>query len=192
MIALTSVGARIGPIQILTDITLSAPRGRFVTIIGAHGAGKTTLLRTISNLLFASEGRVVFAGRDTRGIAPHRLSRSGLVHVPQRRPTARSHGPQVVVRCTSLRREDRWPRKIASGFQAGKILDDEPSALRDRLRTLDERFKGNGYGRGSLLMTLSAGGVLRSPGTSRCARPPIAVETLAGLASECACVPGLA
>jgi branched-chain amino acid transport system ATP-binding protein len=85
MIELTSVSARIGPIQILTDITLSAPRGRFVTVIGANGAGKTTLLRVISNLLPASAGRVVFDGKDTKGIAPHQLSRRGLVHVPQGR-----------------------------------------------------------------------------------------------------------
>jgi len=85
MIELTAVGARIGPIQILSEITLAAPRGRFVTIIGANGAGKTTLLRVISNLLPASAGRVVFDGKDTKEIAPHRLSRSGLVHVPQGR-----------------------------------------------------------------------------------------------------------
>ena len=85
MIELTKVSARIGAIQILTEITLSAPAGRFVTVIGANGAGKTTLLRVISNLLPASAGQIVFDGRATRGIAPHRLARSGLVHVPQGR-----------------------------------------------------------------------------------------------------------
>ena len=85
MIELTKVSARIGAIQILTDITLSAPAGRFVTVIGANGAGKTTLLRVISNLLPASAGQIVFDGSATRGIAPHRLARSGLVHVPQGR-----------------------------------------------------------------------------------------------------------
>ncbi len=85
MIELDSVSARIGPIQILTDIRLSAPKGRFVTVIGANGAGKTTLLRVISNLLPAASGTVKFDGQDTRGIAPHLLSRRGLVHVPQGR-----------------------------------------------------------------------------------------------------------
>jgi branched-chain amino acid transport system ATP-binding protein len=85
MIELNSVSAAIGPIQILTDISLKAPGGRFVTVIGANGAGKTTLLRVISNLLPASQGTVTFDGRDTKGVKPHLLARSGLVHVPQGR-----------------------------------------------------------------------------------------------------------
>jgi branched-chain amino acid transport system ATP-binding protein len=85
MIELNSVSAAIGPIQILTDISLKAPGGRFVTVIGANGAGKTTLLRVISNLLPASRGTVTFDGRDTKGVKPHLLARSGLVHVPQGR-----------------------------------------------------------------------------------------------------------
>jgi branched-chain amino acid transport system ATP-binding protein len=85
MIELTSVSASIGPIQILTDISLKAPAGRFVTVIGANGAGKTTLLRVISNLVPAAKGTVLFDGRDTKGVRPHLLARSGLVHVPQGR-----------------------------------------------------------------------------------------------------------
>ncbi|HEX4382112.1 MAG TPA: ATP-binding cassette domain-containing protein, partial [Myxococcales bacterium] len=85
MIELNSVSAAIGPIQILTDISLKAPGGRFVTVIGANGAGKTTLLRVISNLLPASQGTVTFDGRDTKGVKPHLLARRGLVHVPQGR-----------------------------------------------------------------------------------------------------------
>jgi branched-chain amino acid transport system ATP-binding protein len=85
MIELNSVSASIGPIQILKDISLKAPGGRFVTVIGANGAGKTTLLRVISNLLPASAGTVLFDGKDTRGLKPHLLARRGLVHVPQGR-----------------------------------------------------------------------------------------------------------
>jgi branched-chain amino acid transport system ATP-binding protein len=85
MIELNSVSASIGPIQILTDISLKAPGGRFVTVIGANGAGKTTLLRVISNLVPAAKGTVLFDGRDTKGVKPHLLARSGLVHVPQGR-----------------------------------------------------------------------------------------------------------
>ncbi|MCA1829092.1 MAG: ABC transporter ATP-binding protein [Myxococcales bacterium] len=85
MIEVRDVSASIGPIRILSGVSLAAARGRFVTVIGANGAGKTTLLRTISNLLTPSSGRVTFDGKDTRGIAPHRLARTGLVHVPQGR-----------------------------------------------------------------------------------------------------------
>ena len=57
MIELSAVSARIGAVQILSEISLKVARGRFATVIGANGAGKTTLLRVISNLLPASSGR---------------------------------------------------------------------------------------------------------------------------------------
>ena len=85
MIRLSGVAARIGPVEILSGITLAAPAGRFVAVIGANGAGKTTLLRVVSNLLPLAAGRIEFDGRDTAGIPAHRLARRGLVHVPQGR-----------------------------------------------------------------------------------------------------------
>jgi branched-chain amino acid transport system ATP-binding protein len=112
MIELTSVSASIGPIQILTDISLKAPAGRFVTVIGANGAGKTTLLRVISNLVPASKGSVIFDGRETKGVKPHLLARSGLVHVPQ--------GRQIV---PSLSVADNLTLGAANVLSKGELQD---------------------------------------------------------------------
>jgi branched-chain amino acid transport system ATP-binding protein len=85
MIEVDNVSAAIGSVDILHGISLDVPCGRLVTVIGANGAGKTTLLRTISNVLRPTTGTVTFDGSSTSGVAPHRLARRGLVHVPQGR-----------------------------------------------------------------------------------------------------------
>jgi len=47
---------------ILSDISLSFPRGKVTTILGGSGCGKTTLIRLISGLQTATSGRVVIDG----------------------------------------------------------------------------------------------------------------------------------
>ena len=74
-----------GAAPVLHDVTLSVGEGRIVAVLGANGAGKTTLLRTVSGLLPATAGRVVFDGRDLRGVKVERMVRYGIAHVPEGR-----------------------------------------------------------------------------------------------------------
>jgi branched-chain amino acid transport system ATP-binding protein len=85
VIEVTGVSAHIGAIQVLDGVSLGVRSGELAAVIGANGAGKTTLLRTISNLVAVSAGRITYDGRNTAGLTPHALARSGLVHVPQGR-----------------------------------------------------------------------------------------------------------
>lgn len=48
----------------LHDVSLSLRRGEFVTVVGPSGAGKSTFLRCINRLIDASEGSIVFDGRE--------------------------------------------------------------------------------------------------------------------------------
>ncbi len=77
--------AGFGTVQVLWDVTLSVHAGELVALIGANGAGKSTLLGTISRLVPARAGRIVFAGRDISAARPHYVVRQGLIHVPQGR-----------------------------------------------------------------------------------------------------------
>ena len=43
----------------LKDVTLSVPKGGFVSIIGPSGAGKSTLMRVILGLMPHSDGTIV-------------------------------------------------------------------------------------------------------------------------------------
>jgi branched-chain amino acid transport system ATP-binding protein len=56
-----------------------------VTIIGPNGAGKSTLLNCISGLLGITGGTIKLEGRDIAGEDAYRISRAGLLQVPEGR-----------------------------------------------------------------------------------------------------------
>ena len=60
-----------------------------MTLLGANGAGKTTTLKTISGLVRAKAGRVLFEGQDITAMPAHVIARSGVVHVPEGRHVLR-------------------------------------------------------------------------------------------------------
>lgn len=74
-----------GPIMALRGVSLEVHKGRVVTVLGANGAGKTTLLKTISGIMDPEKGEIRLNGQDITGFEPHRVVRSGIVHVPEGR-----------------------------------------------------------------------------------------------------------
>jgi len=74
-----------GVITALQGISLTVKQGDIVTLIGANGAGKTTALRTISGLLKARSGEVLYQGKSITNLPPHQLVKLGLAHVPEGR-----------------------------------------------------------------------------------------------------------
>ncbi len=70
---------------VIHGIDLQVAPGEILALVGANGAGKSTLARTLSGLLPALTGQIVFQGRDiTRG-SPAARVKAGLVHVPEGR-----------------------------------------------------------------------------------------------------------
>jgi NitT/TauT family transport system ATP-binding protein len=57
-VGLTYTTAR-GPVQALAGITLTIPRGHFVSIVGPSGCGKSSLLMLTAGLRACTEGRVL-------------------------------------------------------------------------------------------------------------------------------------
>jgi branched-chain amino acid transport system ATP-binding protein len=86
LLELEDVTASYGPVQVLEGVSLSVPEGGAVGILGANGAGKTTTLRAISGTVRAS-GRIVFDGKDIRGMRPDKVAALGIAHVPEGRGT---------------------------------------------------------------------------------------------------------
>ena len=64
---------------------LVAEAGEITCIVGSNGAGKTTLLRTISGLLTATAGRLLFGGNAISNLSPEAILTLGVVHVPEGR-----------------------------------------------------------------------------------------------------------
>jgi len=74
-----------GAIAAIKGIDLHVARGEVVTILGANGAGKTTTLRTISGLLKAASGSIVFEGRELSKLQAHEIVALGMSHSPEGR-----------------------------------------------------------------------------------------------------------
>ncbi|WP_320177807.1 ABC transporter ATP-binding protein [Roseovarius pacificus] len=75
--------ASYGTGTILNGIDLAVAQGKLVGIVGPNGHGKTTLLRAISGLLPKTQGSISLNGRSIVGLAPEKIARMGLAHVPQ-------------------------------------------------------------------------------------------------------------
>ncbi|MFR9308015.1 MAG: ATP-binding cassette domain-containing protein, partial [Lachnospiraceae bacterium] len=62
-----------GMIHALKGISFTVQQGEIVTLIGANGAGKTTTLHTITGLLQARGGEVLYNGKNITHIPGHLL-----------------------------------------------------------------------------------------------------------------------
>ena len=71
--------------EVLHGVSLDVAEGEMVAIIGPNGAGKSTLLNCISGLLPTTAGSIRLAGQDITVEAAFRISRSGLLQVPEGR-----------------------------------------------------------------------------------------------------------
>src|SRR5438093_7813337 len=85
MLELKGVHTYYGRIHALQGVSLEVRRGEIVTLIGANGAGKTTILKTISGLLHARAGQVLFGGSDITQRPAHQLVKAGIGHAPEGR-----------------------------------------------------------------------------------------------------------
>ncbi|MBN9362879.1 MAG: ABC transporter ATP-binding protein [Devosia sp. 66-14] len=112
ILQLEGIASAYGKIDAVKGIDLEVKRGQIVTLLGANGAGKTTTLKTISGLVRAKAGRVLFEGNDITGMAAHQIARAGVVHVPEGRHVLRGLSVRenlelgaFTVKDTTLRRD---------------------------------------------------------------------------------------
>src|SRR2546427_171147 len=85
MLTLESVSAGYGRVEALRGVSLGVSRGELVCLLGANGAGKTTTLKTISGLVQARSGRIVFDGEEIHGLDAPEIVRRGIAHCPEGR-----------------------------------------------------------------------------------------------------------
>jgi branched-chain amino acid transport system ATP-binding protein len=85
LLELKNVASYYGSVQALKSVSLRVEQGEVVTLLGANGAGKSTTLRTISGLLRPASGEVWFDGQPIHDMAPEKIVRLGISHVPEGR-----------------------------------------------------------------------------------------------------------
>lgn len=85
MLEVKGLNVYYGLIHALRDVSFAVNEGEVVALIGANGAGKTTTLHTITGLLSAKSGSVLFEGKEMTRRAGHEIVRAGMSHVPEGR-----------------------------------------------------------------------------------------------------------
>lgn len=85
MLEVSGLNVYYGLIHALHDVSFRVEEGEVVALIGANGAGKTTILHTVSGLLQAKSGSVVFEGKDITKKPGHSIVKLGMGHVPEGR-----------------------------------------------------------------------------------------------------------
>jgi len=72
-------------IQALKGISLTVREGEIVALIGANGAGKSTTLNTISGIVKAAKGAVLYNDKNITKNSTHSIVKGGIVQVPEGR-----------------------------------------------------------------------------------------------------------
>jgi len=83
LLALDNVTAGYGESVVLEGISFAMREGDSLALLGRNGVGKTTTLRTIMGLWQASQGRVIFAGRDITKLSTPQIAELNIAYVPE-------------------------------------------------------------------------------------------------------------
>jgi len=118
-----------GSIAAVKGISFEVGEGETVSLIGANGAGKTTTLQTISGLLKAKGGRIVFRGENICNKKSCQIVAQGLIHVPE--------GRQIFSKMTIAENL----RLGAYGIKDRQVLKERREAVYALFPILKERYK---------------------------------------------------
>ena len=72
-----------GMIQALKGVSFSVNEGEVIALIGANGAGKTTTLHTVTGLLRAKSGHIIYDGQDITGKSTIDINKAGIARTFQ-------------------------------------------------------------------------------------------------------------
>ena len=127
-----------GVIQALKGISFEVNQGEIIALIGANGAGKTTTLHTITGLLKAKNGSIVYNGTDVTRTPGYKLVSMGLAHVPE--------GRRIFATLTVLQ-----------NLKMGAFTRKDKSEIEDTLKLIYKRFPRLEERKNQMAGTLSGG-----------------------------------
>ena len=85
MLTIDHLEKQFGATQVLQDISFTVNDGEIVSLIGANGAGKTTTLHTITGLVPAKSGSMMYNGVDLLKTHNNKIVTLGMAHIPEGR-----------------------------------------------------------------------------------------------------------
>ena len=85
MLEVKNLSVSYGAIEAVKDISFTVNDGEIVSLIGANVAGKTTTLHTITGLVPAKSGSVMYNGVDLLKTHNNKIVTLGMAHIPEGR-----------------------------------------------------------------------------------------------------------
>ena len=85
MLEVKNLSVSYGAIEAVKDISFTVNDGEIVSLIGPNGAGKTTTLHTITGLVPAKSGSVMYNGVDLLKTHNNKIVTLGMAHIPEGR-----------------------------------------------------------------------------------------------------------
>lgn len=128
MLKVNDINVYYGSIHAIKGVSFEVNEGEIVTLIGANGAGKSTVLKTVSGLLHSATGSIEFLGKNISGVAPHKIVKEGLAHVPE--------GRRIFLQMTVEENLD-----MGAFTQGGKNVDEDMARVYEQFPRLKERRK---------------------------------------------------
>ena len=85
MLEVKNLSVSYGAIEAVKDLSFTVNDGEIVSLIGANGAGKTTTLHTITGLVPAKSGSMMYNGVDLLKTHNNKIVTLGMAHIPEGR-----------------------------------------------------------------------------------------------------------
>ena len=73
-------------LEIISDVSLTVPDGKFLVVTGPNGGGKSTLARLIMGIERPTAGRILYNGEDITGLSITERARRGIGYAFQQPP----------------------------------------------------------------------------------------------------------
>ncbi|MDH3475610.1 MAG: ATP-binding cassette domain-containing protein, partial [Rhodospirillales bacterium] len=83
LLRVENVHLHFGGVRALGGVGFGVQPGEIFSIIGPNGAGKTSMLNVISGFYQATQGQILFEGRDRTRLAPEAVARLGFARTFQ-------------------------------------------------------------------------------------------------------------
>jgi ABC-type branched-subunit amino acid transport system ATPase component len=132
-----NLAKRFGGVKAVVDCSFKVRKGTTVGLIGPNGAGKSTVIEMLSGFLAPDSGKIVFAGQEIQGKAPHQVAERGLIRTFQ---TPREWQGLTVMENMLLAADQQGRDAVWRAIFTRGQLKTAEKANRDRARGLLERF----------------------------------------------------
>lgn len=85
ILTVKDLSVKYGAIEAVKGINIDVPEGSVVALLGANGAGKTSTLQTISGMVSAAGGEIIFEDKNITNMEPEKITAMGIAQSPEGR-----------------------------------------------------------------------------------------------------------